>query len=176
MPHEQRRDSRKGPRHLSLGALTLSLASLTIFSLIAIPTFYARPAVTLDNVTILLAHDLRHAQNEAAILQVDTQVVFRENGDGYELLTKTGKPLPNPVGGGDLFRKYSRDAIFEGVRITSVDGLEENALRFGANGFCLGRADIELHYEGEVRVLHIAKNSGMIEIEGLHRPWSDDGL
>ena len=176
MATDQRRGSKGSPRHLSLGALILSLASLTIFSLIAIPAFYARPAVTLDNAAILLAHDLRHAQNEAAVLQVDTRMVFREDGDGYELLTQTGRPLPNPVGGGDLFRKYSRDAIFEGVRIASIEGLKENTLHFGANGFCLGRADIELHYEDEVRVLHIAKNSGMIEIEGLHRPWSDDGF
>ena len=154
----------------------LSLAGLTIFSLVAIPAFYARPAVTLDNAALLLAHDLRYAQNEAAILQLDTRVVFREDGDGYELVTATGRPLPNPVGGGNLLRKYSRDAIFEGVRIVSVEGLEEGTLSFGANGFCLGRADIELHYEDEVRVLHIAKNSGMIEIEGLHRAWSDDGL
>jgi hypothetical protein len=166
----------KSRRHLSLGVLMLSLASLTVFSLIAIPAFYARPAVTLDNAAILLASDVRYAQNEAAILQVDTCLVFREDGDGYALLTRTGRPLPNPVGGGDLVRKYSRDAIFEGVQLTSIEGLEENRLYFGANGFCLGRADIELHYEEEVRVLHVAKNSGMIEIEGLSRPWSDDGL
>ncbi len=163
-------------RGFTILELAISLALITLVSVIAIPAYYAQPSITLDNAAELLARDLRYTQNEAAVRATDTQVVFDESGDGYIVETVNAAPLPNPVGGGDLFRIYSRDAIFEGVLITSVKGPDIRMVRFDRNGFCMDRASIELHYEEEVRVVNIAKGSGLIEIEGMTSGWEDDGL
>ena len=156
--------------------LAIALALITIVSVIAIPAFYAQPAVTLDNASVLLARDLRYAQNEAAMRGVNTQITFDDFGDGYAVETADAMPLPNPVGGGDLVRVYSRDAIFENVKITAINGLSEPHVRFDKNGFALDGVSIEMHYEDEVRIVHLAKESGLMQIEGLTTRWKDDGL
>lgn len=156
--------------------LAIALALITVASVIAIPAFYSQPNITLDNASLLLARDLRYAQNEAAMRGVHTQVTFDTFGDGYAVETSDAMPLPNPVGGGDLVRVYSRDAIFEGVTITAINGLTEPHVRFDKNGFALDGVAIEMHYEQEVRTVHLARESGLMEIEGLTTRWKDDGL
>lgn len=161
-------------RGLSLIDFLIALTAILIASVVAIPGFFGRPEVTLDSAAMLLANDLRFAQNEAALSEQGTRVVFSETGDGYEILYSDGVAVSNPVGGGSLVRQYSRDAIFRGVR-TTVEG-EETTVRFDESGFALDRLAVRLDYGGESRRLYLTRGSGMMEIDGLIREWRDDGL
>ena len=149
---------------------------ITVTSVIAIPAYYSRPAITLDSASRLLARDLRYCQNEAVMRGTSTRAIFEEFGDGYKLETARSMPLPNPVGGGNLVRVYSRNATFEGVRITTIAGISVPVVRFDRDGFCLDEARIELHYKDEVRTVHIDQGSGLLTIHGLDSPWADNGL
>jgi len=172
-----RRSSRKGGcAAFSLLELVIALTLITIASAIAIPAFYSQPGITLDNAAILLARDLRYAQNSAVLIGEETHLVVDGDGDGYEVQRASGRPLCNPVGGGPLIRRYSGDAIFEGVRLPNVESDNGRTLRFSRRGFCLQRGQIELRYGDCVRILTVMQGSGRIAIDGLLTPWSDDGL
>jgi Tfp pilus assembly protein FimT len=168
------RGFRRWQEGLSLLDFMLALAGVMVVSVLAIPGFFGRPEITLDRAALLLASDLRFAQNEAALSQRPTEVWFDPLGDGYELLYEGGELVDNPVGGGPLVRRYSRDAIFRGVRVTVEE--QPGKVRFDASGFALDRLAVLLEYEGEGRRLHLTRGSGMMEIEGLAREWRDDGL
>jgi type II secretory pathway pseudopilin PulG len=160
----------------SLFELIIALALITITSVIAIPLFYAQPGITLDNAAILLARDLRYAQNSAVVIRGETQVVVDANGDGYRVCRISGQPLPNPVGDGPLVRTYSADAIFEGIDIPRVEGAPQRTISFAPTGHCLTAAQVELRYAGRVRILRLEKGTGEITIDGLLTTWCDDGL
>jgi len=160
----------------SLLELILALALITVVSSVAIPAYYSLPAVTLDNAAILLARDLRYAQNKAALIGEDTRVVFDEDGDGYRAVTESGSSLSNPVGGDALIRKYSADAVFEGTHIARLEGAAGFSLRFDRHGFALDQGRVELTYQDQVRILILKRGTGRVEIEGLSTHWRDDGL
>ena len=170
------RSSNQGPRAaFSLLELTIALALITIASVIAIPAFYSQPGVTLDNAAVLLARDMRYAQNAAVLIGEETWLVVDENGDGYSVMRADGELLQNPIGGGELVRTYSADAIFEGIDIPHVDSDVDRTFRFNRHGFCLQRGQVELRYGDRVRILCVKQGSGRITIDGLLTPWSDDG-
>ena len=154
--------------------LSIALSLIAILSAIAIPTFFSRPKVTLDHAAILLANDMRYAQNEAALCGMSTRVKFDPSGDGYAIQYSNGKAIANPIGGADLVRSYSFDAIFRGVRIASLDGVE--SVEFDRNGFASQGLELELQYEEGTRVLRMERGSGLVTIEGLESDWVDDGL
>jgi Tfp pilus assembly protein FimT len=158
----------------SIVDLAVILALITVASGLAIPYFFSRPQVTLDHAAILLANDLRYTQNEAAISGETTRVVFQENGDGYQALYKSGGALPNPVGGADLQRVYSFDAIFQGVRLSPRGGAQ--TVEFDRNGFAVDGLEVEFFYKDGSRVLSLERGSGMMHIEGLEGEWLDNGL
>ncbi|MCB9914027.1 MAG: GspH/FimT family protein [Planctomycetes bacterium] len=170
-----RRSTDRSRAGFSLLELAVALALITVASVLAIPAYYAQPSVTLDNASRLLARDLRYAQNEAALRGQGTQVHFDLFGQGYALECGEACPLPNPVGGGDLVRMYPRDAIFEGVHITRIEGPPQSVVSYDRHGLAEHEAHIELRYEDEVRVLHLEKDTGLMRIEGLHSHWTDDG-
>lgn len=165
---------RRWQRGLNLLDFLIALVGILVVSVVAIPGFFGRPEVTLDSAAMLLANDLRFAQNEAALAQQGTEVHFDADGDGYEVLYQGGPSVDNPVGGGPLHRRYSRDAIFRGVRVAVED--DTSRVRFDASGFALDHLAVRLEYGGEVRRLRLSRGSGMMEIEGLTREWRDDGL
>lgn len=165
----------RSPGGLSILKMALALAFIAVVSIVGIPAFYSQPSITLDNAAVLLARELRFAQNESVVVGVNTRVRFLPEGDGYAVETAHGRALPNPLGGGDLIRVYSRDAIFEGVKITSTSGTHDGMVRFTTRGFCLDEVSVELTYESEIRVLRISKNTGLMEILGLSREWHDTG-
>ena len=170
------RSVRQGARSaFSLLELTIALALITLASVIAIPAFYSQPGVTLDNAAVLLARDLRYAQNAAVMIGQQTLLVIDEDGDGYCVRRASGGYVENPIGGGPLVRKYSADAIFEGIEIPNVDGPEGRIFRFDRHGFCLQRGQMELRYGDRVRILRLKRGSGRITIDGLLTPWTDDG-
>ncbi len=159
---------------LSILHLALGLVIVTVLTGVAIPLFYAQPKITLDHAAILLANDLRYAQNEAAISGESTSIKFDQDGDGYSAQYSSGLPIANPVGGGELVRQYSFDAIFRGVSLEVLSG--STATRFDRHGFATTPIDIRLSYQGDTRLLRMAVGSGLVEISGLETSWEDRGL
>ncbi|MFT7668988.1 MAG: hypothetical protein ACI8X5_001688 [Planctomycetota bacterium] len=153
--------------------IAIALASLALITGIAIPVYFSQPRVTLDHAAILLANDLRFAQNEAAISGESTVLEFDEEGDGYAVFYESGAPVTNPVGPLNLDRQYSVDAIFRGVSLRPLEGGPPS---FDRHGFLLNEIRVELRYEGETRRLQMERGSGLVSIEGLGRVWTDDGL
>lgn len=154
--------------------LAIALAVIAALSAIAIPCFYSQPRVTLDHAAILMANDLRYTQNEAAICGHGTRVEFSPSGDGYTAVYSSGKPIANPVGGDNLVRRYSFDAIFRGVRLETRGG--EQAVEFDRNGFARSALEVALYYQGGERLLRLESGSGIVSIDGLETEWKDDGL
>jgi Tfp pilus assembly protein FimT len=154
--------------------LAITLVVVAVLSCIAIPAFFSQPVVTLDHAALLFANDLRYAQNEAAISSQGTQVNFDLKQDGYTVTYQTGEAVPNPIGGADLLRTYSHDAIFRGVLIEIVEGA--NPQRFDRAGFALDGGKFRLKYEGDERFVFLVRGSGHLEIQGLATEWVDDGM
>jgi len=154
--------------------LTIALAVIAALSAIAIPYFYSQPRVTLDHAAILMANDLRYTQNEAAICGHGTRVEFSSSGDGYTAVYSSGKPIANPVGGDNLVRQYSFDAIFRGVRLETRGG--QQAIEFDRNGFAESGLEVALYYQGGERLIRLESGSGLVTIDGLESEWEDDWL
>lgn len=159
---------------LNILDFALALVLVLVVSAIAIPSFFAQPKVTLDHAALLLAHDLRYAQNEAALCAQTTEVRFDPAGDGYSILYLSGQAVANPIGGGDLERQYSYDAVFRGVMLETEGGTTH--VRFDRSGFALDDASFVLHYGDDTRRLVLERGSGLMRIEGLQSEWRDDGL
>ena len=159
---------------LSILDFALALVAVLVVSALAIPSFFAQPRVTLDHAALLLAHDLRYAQNEAALCAQTTEVHFAPDGDGYAVRYRNGQAVANPVGGADLVRQYSFDAVFRGVSVEPESGIE--SVSFDRSGFALDEASFVLRYGDETRRLVLERGSGLMRIEGLKREWRDDGL
>lgn len=160
---------------LSIAHMFLFLGAVGVFSCVAIPMFFSQTRITLDNATLLFAKDLRHAQNEAVLAGQTTAMEVDQSGDGYALIYSSGRPIPNPVGGGDLKRVYSFDAIFRGVEIEALDERSQK-VSYDRNGFALNSGRFKLTYEGGERFVRVDKGSGRVQIEGLERDWNDNGL
>jgi Tfp pilus assembly protein FimT len=164
-----------GPRGgFSLVGLALTLALVTIAAAIAIPAFFERSEVSLENAAVLLAKDLRSAQNRAAYLACEVRVNFREDGDGYwveDLPTKSGRIGSRPVS-----RIYSDDAVFEGVQIESVELERGETLLYRPRGIASTAARITLSFRGDRRVVTVADDTGRLAIEGSIGDWVDRGF
>lgn len=151
------------------------LLAIAIIASLAIPAWFNRSEVTLDNAAKLLARDLRDTQNRASSLNEDLWFVFREDGDGYAVIDADGKRVVGPLGSGPFERLYSANAIFEGVDIQRVELGEGRAIRFDAAGRAYGAGAVYLRFHDDVRVVTILPETGRIEIKGLGDSWFDPG-
>lgn len=162
-------------RGFTILELLLLLSGLAILAAWAIPAWFDRPDVTLENASTLLAHDLRAAQNRAAYTGTPCSMVFPEDGDGYAVLDERGDLVRNPRTELPFRRRYSFDGVFRGVRIVSVDLGPDRALDFDANGLVLDGGSITLAFNGELRKVWIDEGSGRMRIEGSSSGWTDLG-
>ena len=159
----------------SILELAIVLTLLTVIAAIAIPLFYGRASITLDSAAILLARDLRVAQNTAVFREKDVIVQFLPEGDGYRVYDEFGAMLPNPTGGGDFVRRYSQDGVFEGVELEYLDVGPNRSVHFTQGGVALHGAEVHLRFGGERRKLTVEPTTGLVTLEGLRRSWRDDG-
>lgn len=156
--------------------VALILVSLTTLACLAIPFWFGREEVTLDNAAVLLAEDLREVQNRAAFQRSPLRVVFHPDGGGYEVRDSAGRLAVAAIGGRPFLREYDRDAVFRGVRVDRIRTRTENEMLYGPRGLLLEGAEIRLAFEGETRTLSVEAGTGRIEVEGLERrEWIDDG-
>ena len=159
---------------VSLGGVIASLAVVALVAGVAIPTFFARHGVTLDNAAILLARDLRSVQNRAAHLGQPTTLRFDTHG--WRAFDVHDRPLTRFASEELIERRLDADAVFEGVTLESLAFGGDDAVRFDAAGRPDVGGSLEIVYRGEHRRLQLAPADGRVAIEGLERAWTDEGL
>lgn len=169
---------RSAPRRsgFTLLELLVFLAVLSCVASLAVPAFFERGEVTLDNACKLLAKDLRFAQNRAAFQRSPMRMELRPDGDGYRILDASGRELRHPLGDGGLSRRYSHDGVFRGVFISHIDcGTPEGtSIEYDAQGFALRDARVVVQFMGDARIVLMHAPRGEIEIVGgSNERWSE---
>lgn len=150
---------------VSLLTILVTLAAVALVAGLAIPLWFSRHDVTLDNAALLLARDLRAAQGRAAILGVPLKVELSEHGwtarfhDGTGVL-RAGSDEP-------LRRALDADGVFEGVSLGLIQFGADSAVEFGPLGEWVESGSVELRFRGEARRLVLTGPHGEIEIVGL---------
>jgi prepilin-type N-terminal cleavage/methylation domain-containing protein len=155
--------------------LMIWLVLVSIVASFAIPAFFDRAEVTLDNACTLLLEDLRGTQNRAAYNRAVYLVAFRPDGDGYAVTDRFGHIIPHPMGGGDYERLYSTDAVFQGVEISHVNFGDDLVIEYDEQGFAVNGGAVELSFRGKKRIILVEPGTGMLEVHGMDRDWYDDG-
>lgn len=167
--------SRAPRRGFTLLELLIALIVIGIVASIAIPAFFERSEITLDSASRLLAEDLRAAQNRAAFLQTEVRIQFDADGDGYKVVDDQGRILAAPGAPGDFVRKYSKDAVFEGVTISQVDCGPMRRIVYNRDGRSPEGGRVVLSYGGDQQTLVVNAGDGLIHLPDLADPWADDG-
>jgi len=132
--------------------LLVALVAIAIVAGIAIPMHFARAEVTLENAGVLLARDLRAAQNGAAYHGRSLRVDFDDDGGGYRVLDPRGQVVEHPRTGEPFVRRYDRD-----------------------RGFALESGRLVLVYGGDTRELLVERYTGEVILVGSTSGWVDDG-
>jgi len=158
----------------SLLSVLVTLTLIAILAAIAVPAYFSRHDVTLDNATVLVANELRTAQNWAAFHGHGVTFQFEADGDGFRVLDHQGEVIERDNPKSTFARRFSSDAVFEGVRFESVDFGAERGVRFDARGHADRGGSVVISFSGEHRTLRLAQGTGRIELEGLRRDWHDD--
>ena len=106
---------------------------------------------------MLLARDLRAAQNRAAYLAEASDFVFPEDGDGYEVRDAEGNLVRNPRTDNAFQREYSFDGVFRGVRVESVEAGGDRTLRYDEDGRAGESIRVTLRFGEGKRVIVVEK-------------------
>ena len=171
--HPRHRSTRADRAGISLLAILISLCALALAAMVAIPTFFDRSGVTLDNAAQLLRKDLRSAQNRAAFLR--TEAVFAFDEEGWRATGVGGEPLAGLGDANEIYRDLSRDGVFEGVSITHIQFGNDRALAFDARGIALEGGEVELSFRGKVRIVRVETGTGLVTIlDGTSNVLIDD--
>jgi len=167
-PHQP---TTRGIFGFSLVALCVSLALIALVATLAIPAFFERSEITLENAAELLASDIRTAQNRAAFLNREVHVHFMDEGQGYWVddAMNENSDLIQP----STLRNYSENAVFQGVIVENVALGTGELLSFGTRGVASAGARITLTFEGDTRVVTVKPVNGHLAIEGSTRGWVD---
>lgn len=165
----------QGRKGFTILELLIALVVLSSIAAMAIPAFFEEPSVTLENASVLLARDLRAAQNRSAYMAEPCRFVFRRDGDGYVTTDRKGAVILNPRSRQPFSRRYSSDGVFRGVVVTNVRAGRDWTLIYDDRGRPIESATITLTYEDDVRVLLVEKGSGDVTILGSTSGWNDQG-
>jgi prepilin-type N-terminal cleavage/methylation domain-containing protein len=153
--------NRRDERGFTILELLIVLAIASLAATTAIPAYFSRSEVTLDNATRLFVDDLRQAQIRAVYRNAPVEVRFEADGDGYSIIDLgTGSTATlEPIGTG---RRYSQDAVFEGVHLSALDIGSARSLTFGADGTTAPGGRITVEYHGDARMVTIEPVHGTI--------------
>ena len=171
-------DSSRRPasrRAFTLIELIIALAMIAVVATFAVPAWFERGEVTLENAAQLLADDLRDAQNRAAALGKPTTVVFSIDGAGYEAVERDGDVIAHPRTGRPFVRSYPADGVFEGVEVFEVELGPARSLTYSADGRAGSGGRIVLSFDGETRTLIVEPGTGRMTLVGGTSAWVDDG-
>lgn len=172
--HPQAPQSRRAA--FTILELMIAVVAIAIVAGIAIPLHFGRAEVTLENACILLARDLRAAQNNAAYSGRKMTVVFDEDGGGYRVVDDHGSVVEHPRTNGPFERRYDYDGVFRGVYVRMVELGEDRALTYDQRGFALEQGRVVLAYDRDTRELVISRDTGDVNILDSSSGWVDKGL
>lgn len=161
----------------TLPELLIALLAIAFVAAVAIPAWFSRHEVSLENAVQLLARDVRGTQNQAAWQDHPLAITFPEDGSGWRVV-RFDPAVPAPIDQGELVsaRTLSADAVFEGIRVADVELALQRALRFDRFGQSLDSGAVTLEYHGERRTLLVEAGSGRLRIAGSTSDWTDPGL
>jgi len=166
-----------GPaRGFTILELLIALAALTLIAAFSLWAYFTRPEVTLDNAAVLLARDLRIAQNRAILLRRPVHFVFSPEGDGYCILDDAGGGQLSRAGFERIDRRYSRDAIFEGVQIIRAGLAATDRIVFSGRDGQSPSGRIMLSYGDQTRTLEIESGTGKILLTDAERMRGHSGF
>jgi hypothetical protein len=157
-------------RGVSLLTVLCSLSFVALVAIIAIPMFFGRHTITLDNACKLLSRDLRALQNRAALEKQTMQLAF--DVDGWVATDSFGHEVEGLGESHPLVRRFSSDGVFEGVRITKIEVGPRSALAVDTRGLVTEGGRLVLEFDGETREVAIERGSGTLTVVGA--PISDE--
>jgi prepilin-type N-terminal cleavage/methylation domain-containing protein len=166
---------RPARRGFTLLELVLSLGLIAFVAAFAISSFFSQSDMTLHNALQLLADDVHEMQARATSLQIPVDIVFDPSGDGYHAEDR-GTPDPHRA---RLFplvsRRYSSDAVFEGVRIRRLELKGSDRISFDEGGRSPTTGSIVVGYQTEARVLELRSDRGFTYLPDSPRTrgWLD---
>jgi len=147
--------------------LILALAAVATVATVAIPAWFERGEITLQNAALRLAEDLEMAQGLA--LGAPDPVAFHLSPGGYRVVGADGELLTHPRSGQPFVRTYNRDAVFEGVELREINVAGGQPLIFDSRGFVSGGALIRLGFGDEDRLIRVEAPHGVIRVVGRAR-------
>ena len=158
------RSARGGARRrgVSLLVVLCSLCLIACLAVLAIPLFFGRHDVTLDNACRLLTRDLRTLQNRAALEKIGVRLVFDE--DGWRALDSAGRPVAGLGEDLPIARRFSHDGVFEGVRILEIECGPDSALSIDVRGLLTERGRMTLEFRGEQRGVEVERGGGHVTV------------
>jgi prepilin-type N-terminal cleavage/methylation domain-containing protein len=165
----------KGRKGFTILELLVSVVVVSTIAATTIPAFFDQPGVTLENASVLLARDLRAAQNRSAYMAESERFVFRRDGDGYVVTDRKGSVILNPRTHGPFSRRYSSDGVFRGVEVANVRAGRDWTLIIDDRGRPVESATITLRYQNDTRIILVEKGSGDVTIVGSTSGWNDRG-
>lgn len=167
-PH---RCSVDGPRaaHTGVSLLFVLVALLVIgvVAVVAIPGYFDRHDVTLDNACRLLSRDLRSLQNRAALNKTPVRLAF--DSDGWCALDSSGQPVGGVGETHPIHRRFAGEGVFVGVVVERFDVGDDEVLTIDPRGLVTEHGSVELSFRGERRRLRIHRGSGEIAVEVVPR-------
>jgi prepilin-type N-terminal cleavage/methylation domain-containing protein len=163
-------------RGFTILELILTLVLISVVAAFAVQTYFGRGEVTLESASVLLARDLRTAQNRSAYLGEPVRIEFLDEGDGYRAVAPDGEVIHNPCTDDAFVRRYSIDGVFEGVKILSVAFEGGQVVEYDSRGQVRSGGSIVLGFGGDRRELQVAPRTGRITILGSTSSWSDIGF
>jgi len=152
---------------ISLIFVLCALVVLGIAAVFAIPAYFDRPEITLDNACQLVSHDVRALQNRAALDKVGVRVVLER--DGWRALTTEGAPIAGINDDLPIDRHFTRDGVFGGVTIENVEAGPDHALGINPHGLVLEHVQFDLVFKGERRHVKVFRGAGDVVVEATQR-------
>jgi hypothetical protein len=153
--------------------MLLVLTLMAVVAGLAIPAYFGRHSITLDNAARLLARDLHVAQNMAGFDGVPCTVQFFDDGRGWRVVDKRGVVVARPDQQGPFERDFGVDGVFEGVRIEHVDFGGRREIHYDKAGRALPGGTLQVTFDGEVRVVRVFPLSGRVILDGLAEEYFD---
>jgi hypothetical protein len=159
----------------SLIELFVSLAMVAIVAAFVVHEWFDRSEVTLENAAVLMARDLRSAQDRGAYFGEPVRFSFLAEGDGYEALDETGRVIQHPRTGLPFERRYSESGVFRGVFVVEVRFGADRSVDFDQDGRALESGEVTLAFGSDRRTIRLEKLSGRLTIVGSTSDWYDAG-
>lgn len=150
------------------------LTLMAIAAGLAIPAYFGRHSITLDNAALLLLRDLHLAQSYAAFERQPCTVDFFEDGRGWRVVDRWDRVIERPDHQGPFERDFTVDGVFEGVKLEHVDFDGGRELRYDRNGRALPGGTLQIVFDGEVRVLRVTALTGRVIVDGLAEEYLDE--